>query len=184
MYFNGHIWRRTRRDGAVHSRLDGQWCVSSRNLYNLSDEHISTKKRRACSRLDGQWRVSLRNLYNLSDEHISTKKRQSISQSVNQSQITVFIMLIKQAMNDGVRDGTAPCTVDSTDNDAWVREIYIICRTNIFLRKSAVHAVDLTDNDAWVCGIYIICRTNIFLRKSVSRSVSQSISHRSPCLLC
>ena len=38
--------------------------------------------------------MSLRNLYNLSDEHISTKKRQSISQSVNQSQITVFIMLI------------------------------------------------------------------------------------------
>ena len=40
--------------------------------------------------------------------------------------------------------------------------------------------VDATENDSRIRGIYLICRTNIFLRKSVS----QSVSHRSPCLLC
>ena len=44
-----HDRRRTPQDGAMHSRLDGQWRANSHNLYNLSDEHISTKKRQSVS---------------------------------------------------------------------------------------------------------------------------------------
>ena len=52
------------------------------------------------SRRDGQRRANSRNLYNLSDEPIPTKKRQSVSQSVSQSvtdhrvYYVKFIMLI------------------------------------------------------------------------------------------
>ena len=132
--------RRTPQDGFMHSRLDGQWRGSSRNLYNLSDEPFSSKKRQSWTcrlfpiknipapipspfddlhiftyqrdvanrrrsdaaafrqtskeRRESPPRWCRRNSRNVNFLAISVFPVKSISQSVSQSYITVFIMLI------------------------------------------------------------------------------------------